>query len=207
MSDPIEPTTVQLSGERTDGATPPPQPPTPPSASAPDFVPPPRRETPPPPAQPPAAPPPPPPAPPASGGPDLPEPHEWWRRPGGGGGGGVATMAPPAPAPVTYVTNHYYPAAPAGAVPARFSVARLRPGWNASALVAGLLLVPVTGKVLHVFGDEYGVVMAALLAAGLLELRHRGRSWLVRVLTCNLIASSAVTAAGLHMYGYIVTGV
>ncbi|MFJ4799147.1 hypothetical protein [Kitasatospora purpeofusca] len=206
MADPIEPTNVQLSGERTDGATPPPKPPTPPAPSVPDFVPPPRRETPPPPAQPPAAPPPPPPA---SGAPDLPEPHEWWRRPGGGGGGGgVATMAPPAPAPITYVTNHhYYPAAPAAAVPARFSVARLRPAWNASALVAGLMLVPVTGKVLHVFGDEYGVVMAALVATGLLELKHRGRSWLVRVLTCNLIASSAVTAAGLHMYGYIVTGV
>ncbi|TBO58881.1 hypothetical protein EYS09_14970 [Streptomyces kasugaensis] len=114
-------------------------------------------------------------------------------------------MAPP---PVTYVTNNYYPAAPGGPVaPARFSLSRLHPAWNGSALVAGLLLVPVTGKILHICGDEPGVMMAALAAAGLLELRSRGRSWVARVLTCNVIASSLVTASGLYMYGYLVTGV
>ncbi|GAA1317394.1 hypothetical protein GCM10009647_047190 [Streptomyces sanglieri] len=193
---PIEPTTVELSGERTDRATPPPPtepPPAPPSAS-PEPVPPPRRRTPPtpPPAGPPAGPPARPPA-----GPPAPR-----------DGGGV--MAPPAPAPVHH--HHYYAAPPAQQDrPPRFSVSRLSPVRNGAALVAGLTLLPVSGKAFHVFGDEPGVMMAALAVAGLLELRSnphdRVRSWLVRVLTCNLLASSVVTPAGLYLYGYLATGV
>ncbi|MFE2728376.1 hypothetical protein [Kitasatospora sp. NPDC059327] len=208
---PIEPTVVQLSGERTDGATPPPKPPTPPASAAPDFLPPPRRETPPPPA----ASPPPPPNPPASGAPDLPDPHEWWRRPGSGGGGGVATAPAPTPVyapatPVTYVTNnHYYPAAPAEpALPARFSPARLRPAWNGTAAVAGLLLVPVTA---HLDSDLYVVVyLAAGLAAigELVAVMKRQRSgWLVRLLSCHVVWISVLTPVGLHAIGQIFTGV
>ncbi|MCX4970802.1 hypothetical protein OHA98_39875 [Streptomyces sp. NBC_00654] len=105
------------------------------------------------------------------------------------------------------MTHHHYPAAPEEpAAGGRFSLSRLHPAWNGSALVAGLVLLPVTGKVLHVCGDEPGVLVVALAAAGLLELRARGRSWLVRVLTCNLLASSLVTGAGLYLWGYLVTG-
>ncbi|MFF8696760.1 hypothetical protein ACF08W_31555 [Streptomyces sp. NPDC015144] len=178
---PIEPTNVELSGERTDRATPPPpplsQPPTPPSAS-PEPVPPPRRGTPPPPP-PPAGP-----------------PWSW---------GGV--MAPQAP-PQTLVENHYH-YYPTQDRPPRFSVSRLSPAKNGSALVAGLLLLPVTGKVLHVCGDEPGILMAALAVTGILELRthSRVRSWLVRVLTFNLLVSTVATPAGLHLYGYLLTGV
>ncbi|MFE7111113.1 hypothetical protein ACFU98_42850 [Streptomyces sp. NPDC057575] len=168
---PIEPTNVELSGERTDRATPPPPtgpPPAPPSAS-PEPVPPPRRRTPP-----------------------APVPLE------------------PAPSPVHH--HHYYAAQPAQQDrPPRFSVSRLSPVRNGTALVAGLFLLPVSGKVFHVFGDEPGVMMAALAVAGLLELRSnphsRVRSWLVRVLTCNLLVSSVVTPAGLYLYGYLLTGV
>lgn len=176
-------TRVRLSTERTDEGLRPPPPPGPPKS----FLPP-RPGPPPPPSGPPEFLPPPP----ASGG----------------AGGGIATTAPPAPAPV-YVTNHYHLAVPAPpAAQGRFRISRLHPAWNASALVAGLLLVPGTSAILNnVFGGEYGVMMAALACAGLLELRHRGRSWPIRALTYNLLASSAVTAAGLHMYGYIVTGV
>ncbi|MFF8618139.1 hypothetical protein [Streptomyces sp. NPDC015350] len=184
---PIEPTDVQLSTERTDRATPPPPPPpagppTPPSAGVPDpFLPPPRRTT-PPPAGPPAAPPPP------------------------RGDGGVAVAAP-APAPTVH-HHHYYPAQPAQQDrPPRFSLSRLHPAWNGTALVGGLLLLPVTGKALHICGDEPGVLMAALAAAGILELRSRGRSWPVRVLTCNFLASCFVTPAGLYLLGYLFTGV
>ncbi|MGI5262459.1 hypothetical protein [Streptomyces angustmyceticus] len=178
----IDPLMVELSTERTDRGTQPP-PPGPPGP----FLPPQWSGNPPPSSGPPTVPPPPPPA--------------------DGPGGGIATTAPPAS--VTYVTNHYYPLAPsAPAEQGRFRIGRLHPAWNGSALVAGLFLVPGTSTVLNtVFGDEYGVMMAALALTGLLELRHRGRSWLVRALTCNLLASSVVTGAGLHMYGYIVTGV
>lgn len=186
---PIEPTTVELSGERTDRVTPPPppppsQPPTPPPAS-PEPVPPPRRGTPPPP---------PPPA-----GPPAAPPWSW-------GGGVMAPQAPPAPAPVEH-HYHYYPAQQDR--PPRFSVSRLSPVRNGAALVAGLLLLPVTGKALHICGDEPGVLMAALAVAGILELRthSRVRSWLVRVLTCNLLVSTVVTPAGLYLYGYLLTGV
>ncbi|MFJ3714023.1 MULTISPECIES: hypothetical protein [unclassified Streptomyces] len=180
---PIEPTTVELSGERTD-SVPPPASPTGPSVDGADwFGLPPRRTPPtPPPVGPPAVPPPPPVS-----------------------GGGMAAVVPPG-APVTYVTNHYYPDAPMGSAPARFTLSRLNPAWNGAALVVGLLLVPVTGKLLHALGDEPGVIMAALAAAGLLELRRRGRSWVARVLTCNVVASSFVTPAGLYVYGYLVTG-
>ncbi|GGX55798.1 hypothetical protein [Streptomyces noursei] len=172
-------TRVTLSTERTDEGTP--SPPSPPGP----FLPP-QWPSPPPPSGPPTILPPPPP---------------------GGPGGGIAAQAPPVPAPV-YVTNHYYPAVPeAPARQGRFRISRLHPAWNVSALVAGLLLVPDTSRLMNLFGDEYGVMMGALALTGLLELRFRGRSWLVRVLTCNLVASSAVTAAGLHMYGVIVTGV
>ncbi|MFE7617876.1 hypothetical protein [Streptomyces sp. NPDC057496] len=192
---PIEPTDVKLSTERTDNGTtpppPPPPPPTPPSVPDP-FLPPPRRTT-PPPAGPPAAPPARPPA--------APPPPR--------GDGGVAVAAP-APAPTVH-HHHYYPAQPAQERPPRFSVSRLSPLRNGTALVAGLVLLPVTGKVLHVFGDEPGVLMAALAVAGLLELRSnpydRLRSWLVRVLTCNIVASCFVTPAGLYLLGYLFTGV
>ncbi|MFB6881229.1 hypothetical protein ACFCY8_10385 [Streptomyces noursei] len=143
------------------------------------------------------------PPPPPSGPPTVLPPS-----PPGGPGSGIATTTHPAPAPV-YVTNNYYPAVPeAPAAQGRFRISRLHPAWNASALVAGLLLVPDTSTLMNtLFGNEYGVMMAALALTGLLELRFRGRSWLVRALTCNLVASSTVTAAGLHMYGVIVTGV
>ncbi|MER5501295.1 hypothetical protein ABT096_29400 [Streptomyces sp. NPDC002561] len=188
---PIEPTDVQLSTERTDnGNTPPPPPPPPTPPSVPDpFLPPPRRTT-PPPAGPPAAPPARPPA--------APPPPR--------GDGGVAVAAP-APAPTVH-HHHYYPAQPAQQDrPPRFSLSRLSPLKNGSALVAGLLLLPVTGKALHICGDEPGVLMAALAAAGILELRKRGRSWPVRVLTCNIVASCFVTPAGLYLLGYLFTGV
>ncbi|WNI34399.1 hypothetical protein [Streptomyces sp. ITFR-6] len=183
---PIEPTVVELSGERTD-TTPPPPPP----MDVPDpFLPPPRRRT--------------PPTPPPAGPPAVP-PHS--PRPGGG----VAAMAPPGPAPVTYVTNHYYPVAPEVPAPSpRFSLSRLSPVRNGTALVAGLTLLPVSGKVFHICGDEPGVMMAALAVAGILELRtshDRVRSWLVRVLTCNILVSTVATPAGLHLYGYLLTGV
>ncbi|MCX5115200.1 hypothetical protein OOK13_43520 [Streptomyces sp. NBC_00378] len=121
-------------------------------------------------------------------------------------------MAPPAPAPAPVHHHHYYPTQPAQQDrPPRFSVSRLSPVRNGTALVAGLLLLPASGKVFHVFGDEPGVMMAALAVAGLLELRsnpyNRIRSWLVRVLTFNLLASSVVTPAGLYLYGYLLTGV
>ncbi|MEU4506763.1 hypothetical protein [Streptomyces sp. NPDC024089] len=178
---PIEPTTVELSGERTDRATPPPPPPTAPPA---------------PPTSPPAGPPARPPV-----GPPSPR-----------NGGGVMAPPAPAPAPVPVHHHHYYPAQPAQQDrPPRFSISRLSPVRNGTALVAGLLLLPASGKVFHVFGDEPGVMMAALAVAGLLELRgnpyNRIRSWLVRVLTCNLLASSVVTPAGLYLYGYLATGV
>ncbi|MFE3151180.1 MULTISPECIES: hypothetical protein [unclassified Streptomyces] len=189
---PIEPTTVELSGERTDRATPPPPPP--PTAPP---APPPRRRTPPtpPPAGPPAGPPARPPA-------NPPAPRN---------GGGV--MAPPAPAPAPVHHHHYYPAPPAQQDrPPRFSISRLSPVRNGSALVLGLVFVPDTGKLLHALGDESGVMMAALAATGILELiAHRYgwriRAWLVRALTFNLLASSVVTASGLYMYGSILTGV
>ncbi|MGW9120219.1 hypothetical protein ACWGRV_27010 [Streptomyces sp. NPDC055663] len=108
--------------------------------------------------------------------------------------------------------HHYYAAPPAQHDrPPRFSVSRLSPVRNGTALVAGLILLPVSGKVFHVCGDEPGVMVAALAVAGLLELRsnphNRIRSWLVRVLTCNLLTSSVVTPAGLYLYGYLLTGV
>ncbi|MFF9593858.1 hypothetical protein ACF1FX_32520 [Streptomyces sp. NPDC014646] len=186
---PIEPTTVELSGERTDsGKTTPPPPPTPPRSGpspVPDpFLPPPRRGT-PPPAGPPSGP-----------------PASW-------DGGGVAVAAP-APAPVHH--HHYYPAQPVQQErPPRFSVSRLSPVRNGTALAAGLFLLPVSGKVFHLFGDEPGAMVAALAVAGILELcsnpHDRVRSWLVRVLTCNLLASSVTTPAGLYLYGYLLTGV
>ncbi|MEV7856500.1 hypothetical protein [Streptomyces sp. NPDC088183] len=118
----------------------------------------------------------------------------------------MAPQAPPAPAPVEH-HYHYYPAQQDR--PPRFSVSRLSPVRNGTALVAGLLLLPVTGKALHICGDEPGVLMAALAIAGILELRthSRVRSWLVRVLTCNLLVSTVVTPAGLYLYGYLLTGV
>ncbi|MEU8927515.1 hypothetical protein AB0D10_42530 [Kitasatospora sp. NPDC048545] len=210
---PIEPTRVVLAGERDSGTTQPPPPSDPPTVGVPDgFLPPPRHETPPPPAQPPAAPPPPPPA---SGAPGLPEPHEWWRRPGGGGGG-LATATAPAPvyvtpAPVTYVTNnhHYYPAAPVEPVaPAHFSLARLRPAWNGTAAVCGLLLVPVTA---HLDADKYGVYCAAAVLAGVGELfavmKQRRSGWLVRLLSCHVAWCAFLTPIGLHTIGYLFTGV
>ena len=94
---------------------------------------------------------------------------------------------------------------------ARFSLSRLSPARNGSALAAGLILLPVSGKVFHVFGDEPGVMMVALAAAGLLELRstahNRVRSWLIRVLTCNVLASTVATPAGLYLYGFLFTGI
>ncbi|MFI5534512.1 hypothetical protein ACIA8O_38855 [Kitasatospora sp. NPDC051853] len=219
MSDqPIEPSPsdIQLSGERTDGADIPPKPPVPPSNALPDFMPPPRSETPPPPPQPPAAPPPPPPTPPTSGGAGLPEPHEWWRGGRGGGGGGVATAPAPVYAsapPTVHNHNYYYPApvAPAGppatAAPPQFSLKRLHPLWNLSALVVGALCVPGTDQVLHIFGDEYGVLLAGLIAAGIAELRYRGRVWVVRALSFNLLSCTVATEAGLHLLGWTLTGV
>ncbi|MER5747139.1 hypothetical protein ABT097_28205 [Streptomyces sp. NPDC002225] len=123
----------------------------------------------------------------------------------------MAPQAPPAPAPVEH-HHHYYPAQPVQQGPPRFSVSRLSPVRNGSALVLGLIFVPDTGKLLHALGDEPGVMMAALAVAGVLELRRRGRNWLVRAwliraLTWNLLASSVVTASGLYMYGSILTGV
>ncbi|MFF4179484.1 hypothetical protein [Streptomyces sp. NPDC001750] len=117
-------------------------------------------------------------------------------------------VAAPAPAPVHH--HHYYPAQPVQQDrPSGFSVSRLSPLRNGAALVAGLILLPVSGKVFHICGDEPGVLMAALAVAGILELRthSRVRSWLVRVLTCNLLASSVATPAGLYLYGYLLTGV
>ncbi|MEV8103578.1 hypothetical protein [Streptomyces sp. NPDC088135] len=212
---PIEPTTVELSGERTDrGATPPPPPPPsdpptpppppgPPAAGPEPFLPPPRRSS-PPPAGPPATPPPPP----SSGAPGLPEPHDWWHV--GGGSGGVTTAPAPvyvAAPPVTYVTNnHYYPAAQEPA--ARFSLARLRPVWNGTAAFAGLLLVPVTG---HLSADLYGVVYAAAAVAAVGELgarmKHRRSSWPVRLLSWHVAEISFMTPAGIHALTYIFAGV
>ncbi|MEU5239759.1 hypothetical protein ACH4UR_25105 [Streptomyces lydicus] len=178
-------TRVKLSTEATDEATQPPPPPSPPEPFLPPQL---------------SSPPPPP-----SGTPTVLPPS-----PPRGPGSGIATTEPPAPAMV-YVTNNYYPAVPeAPAAQGRFRISRLHSAWNASALAAGLLLVPDTTTLIN-YLDQYGVVMGALALTGLLELRFRGRaclgSWLVRALTCNLVASSAVTAAGLHMYGVIVTGV
>ncbi|MGV9315188.1 hypothetical protein ACWDR0_23840 [Streptomyces sp. NPDC003691] len=184
---PIEPTRVVLSGERGDAAgTPPPSSSTPPPADLP------------------AAPPPP-----DGGAPGLPEPRDWWSR----GGGSVATAPTAAPVyvtapPVTYVThNHFYPAVQTGG-PARFSVARLRPVWNGSAAVAGLLLVPVTGQL---DPDAFGAVYAAAAVAVVGELgarmKHRRSGWLVRALSWHVVLISFLTPAGIHALSYLFTGV
>ncbi|MFJ7280290.1 hypothetical protein [Kitasatospora sp. NPDC098663] len=216
---PIEPTVVELSGERADSAPP---------AGTPDaFLPPPRRSAPPspagppvapppPPAGPPAVPPPPPPSGPPPGAAGLPEPGEWWHRPGGGGGGGGGVATAPAPAyaaapPVTYVHNHYYPAAPAPTAPAppRFAISRIRPVATGLALAVGVIVArSLWNPTLHVFGDEPGVLLAGLTGALLLEYRFLGqRVWPVRVLTFSLVSSLALTPAGLHLVGYLTTGV
>ncbi|MEV8455530.1 hypothetical protein AB0467_28440 [Streptomyces sp. NPDC052095] len=123
-------------------------------------------------------------------------------------------MAPQAPPPVPVEHHyHYYPAQPVQQDrPSRFSVSRLSPARNGSALVLGLIFVPDTGKLFHALGDEPGVMAASLAVAGILELRRRSRNWLVRAwliraLTWNLLASSVVTASGLYMYGSLLTGV
>ena len=118
-------------------------------------------------------------------------------------------VAAPAPAPAVH-HHHYYPAQPVQQDrPPRFSVSRLNPVRNGAALVGGLILLPVTGKALHICGDEPGVLVAALAVTGILEVcAHRpAESWLVRVLTCNLLASCVATPAGLHLISYLVTGV
>lgn len=123
-------------------------------------------------------------------------------------------MAPPG-GPATYVTNnHYYPAAPAAQAPPKFTFARLKPVKNGSALIGGLILLQPTSQFLHVTGDEPGMMIALLVAAGLLELlrlaRRREwviRAWLIRAVTFDVLAASVSTGAGLHLFGYLVAGV
>ncbi|MFJ7912623.1 hypothetical protein [Kitasatospora sp. NPDC096204] len=196
---PIEPTRVELSGERG-GATPPPPPSEPPTVGAPDgSVPPPRRGDPPPSGPPPGA-----------GG--LPEPGEWWRRPGGGRGGGVATAPAPVFAPPAEVHHHhYYPAAPAPAAPAgpRFDVRRIRPVANGLAAATGVLLAkgPVN-EFFHLFTDPMGLPLLGLAVSAVLEWRwHRYQVWWpVRVFTFSMISSLAITPAGQQLIGYVMTG-
>ncbi|GLW58097.1 hypothetical protein [Kitasatospora phosalacinea] len=230
MSEPIQPASVRKAGERTDGdsddmpvvdATV-----QPPTASAP--VPPPR------PSEPPTAG-----TTSGSAGAGAPSgPGSWWRdadtsgpassaapvpapvpvHAGGGsgwsgGGGGTATMVAPVylpPAPVTYTYNHIVQAAPAAPLERRFDVRRIRPVRNGLALAIGTVIArAVWNPVLHVFGDEPGVLLAGLVGALLLEWAHHDKlkiRWLVRVHTCSWAAAGIVTPAGLLGIAFIGTG-
>ncbi|MFD7731887.1 hypothetical protein ACFV6F_16050 [Kitasatospora phosalacinea] len=232
MSEPIQPASVRKAGERTDGdsddmpvvdATV--KPPT-----APTAVPPPRPSEPPTAGTTSGA---------SSGpaGPDTPSgPGTWWRGAdttepapapaaapvpvyaGGGsgwsGGGGTATMVAPAylpPAPVTYTYNHIVQtAAPAAPLERRFDVRRIRPVRNGLALAIGTVIArAVWNPVLHVFGDEPGVLLLGLTGALLLEWAHHDKPkvrWLVRVHTCSWAAAGIVTPAGLLGIAFIGTG-
>ncbi|MEO3978077.1 hypothetical protein [Streptomyces sp. CAU 1734] len=121
----------------------------------------------------------------------------------------MATVPAPvyvAAPPVTYVThNHFYPATQTA--PARFSLSRLRPVWNGTAALTGLLLVPVTGQ-LDV--DHFGVVYAAAAIAVVGELgarmKHRRSGWPVRVLSWHVVQIGFLTPAGIHALAYLFTG-
>ncbi|WP_282206856.1 hypothetical protein [Kitasatospora fiedleri] len=213
MSDPIQPTNVTLGRE---GTTPPPS------------------------ANPGPAVPPQPTAPPTAVAPSPSGPGSWWRGAHGSGGhgagggngshgaggsgysaggysGGTATMVapvyvPPA-APVSYNTYNYIvqQAAPPAPPAPRFDVQRIRPVRNGLALAIGAAIArgPLNG-VLHVFGDSYGVVLAGLAGALLMEWAwhdHRKLRWLVRVHTCTWVAAGLITPAGLLGLGFLGTGV
>lgn len=201
---PIEPTRVELSGER--GGTPPPPPPPPPSepptvGMSDAFLPPPRRGD--------APPPPPSGPPPGSGGGGLPEPGEWWRKPDGGRGGGVATAPAPVYAPPAEVHHHhYYPATPApAAAPPRFQIGRIRPVANGVCLIAGAVIArTVWNPLLHTADDPSGMPMLGLIVSAVLEWRwRRYRVWPVRVFTCSWCWTLAITPAGQELVSYVMT--
>lgn len=56
--------------------------------------------------------------------------------------------------------------------------------YNSTALAAGAILIPATRQVLHVAGDQYGVGLALLAAAAVLD--RRLRHWLTRTLVCTV---------------------
>ncbi|MFD5565893.1 hypothetical protein [Kitasatospora griseola] len=212
MSDePIEPTIIQLSSERDDDGAPDPGP-----------------AAPPPPTEPPTA----------GIPPQPPGPGSWWRTDnsgggtdwnggggaapapsaggsGWGGGGGAATMTAPAwapPAPVTWVDARELVAALTAPEPAppRFDIRVVHPVRNGIAMLFGVVLTEaVWNKLLHVAGDSWGVIVAFLVAAGVLEWAyhdHRKLRWLVRVHTCSWLAAGLITPAGLLGIAWIGTG-
>lgn len=66
-----------------------------------------------------------------------------------------------------------------------------RPAFNLPALAAGTVLSPAWLTCLHIAGDEYGVALAALLAAAWLD--HRRHTWATRVLVFAIAVGSIAT--------------
>ncbi|KDN80487.1 hypothetical protein KCH_77210 [Kitasatospora cheerisanensis KCTC 2395] len=100
--------------------------------------------------------------------------------------------------------------ASAAAPPSRFDVRLVHPVRNGFAMLFGVVLTEtVWNKFLHVAGDSWGVIVAMLAAAGVLEWAyhdHRKLRWLVRVHTCSWVAAGLITPAGLLGIAWIGTG-
>ncbi|GGR04315.1 hypothetical protein GCM10010195_69750 [Kitasatospora griseola] len=93
---------------------------------------------------------------------------------------------------------------------ARFDIHLVHPVRNGIAMLFGVVLTEaVWNKLLHVAGDSWGVIVAFLVAAGVLEWAyhdHRKLRWLVRVHTCSWLAAGLITPAGLLGIAWIGTG-
>jgi hypothetical protein len=174
-------------------------------------------------------------------GPPVPGPpaRAWWNAGGGsgsgggsanaGGGGGWGVPAPRPSSPPPPLAGYwppppppgYWPLAPAGPInvvvtmqPARqplLSWSRLHPLWNLTAGLAGLVLVPETNKLLHIAGDQPGVIYTAALSVLVAEaaamMKRRRSGWLVRAATWHVALLAVLTPAGLHALSLPFTGV
>ncbi|WP_377271907.1 hypothetical protein [Peterkaempfera sp. SMS 1(5)a] len=67
----------------------------------------------------------------------------------------------------------------------------LRLGYNGTALAAGVAALPLYRPVLAVAGDEYGVALALMVAAALVD--RRWHCWPTRALLATTLAGLALT--------------
>jgi hypothetical protein len=67
----------------------------------------------------------------------------------------------------------------------------LRPGYNGTAAAVGIATLPLYRPVLEVAGDEYGVALALVVLAALLD--RRLHCWPTRALLAATVAGLALT--------------